>query len=122
MDGYDSLQLLERCRARDQLNPDLLIVTSGSTTSEKSVSQPTMPILAHCVARVMERMRREQSTADPGDDAKHYSLLFRLPSWVMSNAQHGAAIGTTVTGYPEAADYFEKTSEHRRIARTHGMS
>lgn len=126
LDGYDSRQILERIEHDVlRLDPDVLIINSGINDVRNArfpnlVDGDPRTLIWHAA---MEQARHE---AEHGRSwwtmAKHYSLLLRLPPFIVSRSQQSPAADSTVTGYPEAAELFERNL--RRIvdlARPRGI-
>ena len=120
LDGYDSRQILERVRSDVlRLDPDLLIINCGIN----DVRNARFANLVEDDPRTMlwggalERLRSEAVHGRSWwTTAKHHSLLLRLPAFVAAvRTQQTPERDSTLTGYPEAAEFFERNL--RRIAR-----
>ncbi|HWO87539.1 MAG TPA: SGNH/GDSL hydrolase family protein [Gemmatimonadales bacterium] len=114
-DGYDSYQLFERLRSDGlRLEPDFVIVNAGIN----DVYNAKFPNLGDPDPRtltwepVLQRLREDQRRGRPGlwSLAKHYSYVARVPSMIrLVAARRAQAKATvTVTGYPDAADNFQR--------------
>jgi lysophospholipase L1-like esterase len=127
LDGYDSRQILERIQHDVlRLTPDVIIVNSGIN----DVRNARIPNLVDDDPRTliwqseMDRLRRD-AVKGPSlmHRAEHYSLLLRLPRFILNRSRWNAAPDTAVAGFPEAAGYFERNMRRiAELARQHGVA